>query len=183
MLTLSQQVLIEQFAKKVIEDLRIVLKTKPIPRKSVRYEQGKRIEKSFSAPVSASGKLANTLRYEITDTQLIIWGKVERRDEQVQLIVEDAEKVDQVTMVLVELSPQQAAAIEEQNRLNKILQSQVKEKENRRVPVIGIVQGATHREIVKFGRQFWVQDSNSAVQALQNANFRADVKYLTNSFN
>ena len=75
MLTLSQQVLIEQFAQKVITDLRIVLKTKPIPRKSVRYEQGKRIEKTFSAPVSASGKLANSLRYEITDTQLIIWGE------------------------------------------------------------------------------------------------------------
>lgn len=75
MLTLSQQVLIEQFAQKVIEDLKIVLKTKPIPRKSVRYEDGKRIEKSFSAPVSASGKLANSLSYEITDTQLIIKGE------------------------------------------------------------------------------------------------------------
>lgn len=74
MLTLSQQVLLEQFAQKVIEDLKIVLKTKPIPRKSVRYEDGKRIEKSFSAPVSASGKLADSLTYEITDTQLIIKG-------------------------------------------------------------------------------------------------------------
>lgn len=75
MLTLSQQILIEQFAQKVIEDLKIVLKTKPIPRKSVRYEQGKRIEKSFSAPVSASGRLANSLRFEITENQLIIWGE------------------------------------------------------------------------------------------------------------
>jgi len=75
MLTLSQQILLEQFAQKVITDLRIVLKTKPIPRKSVKYEQGKRIEKTFSAPVSASGRLANSLRYEITDTQLIIWGE------------------------------------------------------------------------------------------------------------
>lgn len=75
MLTLSQQILIEQFAQKVIEDLKIVLKTKPIPRKSVRYEYGKRIEKSFSAPVSASGRLANSLRYEITDSQLIIYAE------------------------------------------------------------------------------------------------------------
>ena len=75
MLNLSQQILIEQFAQKVIADLKIVLKTKPIPRKSVRYEDGKRIEKSFSAPVSASGRLANSLRYEITDSQLIIWGE------------------------------------------------------------------------------------------------------------
>lgn len=73
MLTLSQQILLEDFAKKIIEDLKIVLKTKPIPRKSVRYENGKRIEKSFSAPVSASGRLANSLRYEITDSQLIIY--------------------------------------------------------------------------------------------------------------
>jgi hypothetical protein len=75
MLTLSQQILLEQFAQKVIADLKIVLKTKPIPRKSVRYEQGKRIEKSFSAPVSASGRLANSLRYEITDSQLIIYAE------------------------------------------------------------------------------------------------------------
>lgn len=75
MLTLSQQILIEQFAQKVITDLKIILKTKPIQRKSVRYEQGKRIEKSFSAPVSASGKLANSLRYEITDTQLVIYSE------------------------------------------------------------------------------------------------------------
>ena len=75
MLTLSQQILLEQFAQKVIDDLKIVLKTKPIPRKSVRYEDDKRIEKSFSAPVSASGKLANSLRYEITDSQLIIYAE------------------------------------------------------------------------------------------------------------
>ncbi|MBD2137140.1 trans-splicing intein-formed DNA polymerase III subunit alpha C-terminal partner DnaE-C [Anabaena sp. FACHB-1237] len=113
------------------------------------------------------------------DTQLIIWGKVERRDEQTQLIVEDAEKVDQVTMVLVELTPQQATAIEEQNRLNNILQSQAKDKDNRKVPVIGIVQAGNYREVVKFGRQFWVQDSAIAVQALQNAHFRANIKHLT----
>lgn len=75
MLTLSQQILLEQFAQKVIDDLRIVLKTKPVQRKSVRYEQGKRIEKTFSAPVSASGRLANSLRYEITDTQLVIYSE------------------------------------------------------------------------------------------------------------
>jgi hypothetical protein len=75
MLTLSQQVLIEQFAQKVITDLKIILKTKPIPRKSVKYENGVKKESTFQAPVSASGKLANSLRYEITDTQLVIYSE------------------------------------------------------------------------------------------------------------
>jgi hypothetical protein len=75
MLTLSQQILIEQFAQKVITDLKIILKTKPIPRKSVKYENGVRKESTFQAPVSASGKLANSLRYEITDTQLVIYSE------------------------------------------------------------------------------------------------------------
>jgi hypothetical protein len=75
MLSLSQQILIEQFAQKVIADLKIVLKTKPIQRKSVKYINGERNESVFSAPISASGKLADSLRYEITDNQLIIYSE------------------------------------------------------------------------------------------------------------
>ena len=113
------------------------------------------------------------------DARLIIWGKIDRRDDQVQFILEDAETVETVTMILVELSPQQAGTIEEQHRLNTILKSQAGDKDKSRIPVIGIVQAGNHREIVRFGRQFWVQDSGTAVQALQNGKFRADIKQLT----
>jgi len=51
----------------------------------------------------------------------IIWGKVDRRDEQIQLIVEDAEP-ETVQLVMVELTPQQAGTIEEQHHLKSILQ-------------------------------------------------------------
>jgi DNA polymerase-3 subunit alpha len=87
--------------------------------------------------------------------------------------------VETVKMILLELSPQQAGTIEEQHRLNTILKAQSGDKDKSKVPVIGIVQAGNHREIVRFGRQFWVQDSGTALQALQNANFHADLKQLT----
>lgn len=115
------------------------------------------------------------------DARLIIWGKVDRRDDQTQFILEDAETVETVKMILVELSPQQAGTIEEQHRLNTILKAQAGDKDKSRIPVIGIVQSGNYREIVRFGRQFWVQDSTTTVQALQNGKFHAKIKQLISS--
>lgn len=75
----------------------------------------------------------------ITDARMIIWGKVDRRDDQIQLIVEDAEPIETVKLVMVELTPQQAGTIEEQHRLRTILQEQVGDKEKAKVPVVAIV--------------------------------------------
>ncbi|MBD2494144.1 OB-fold nucleic acid binding domain-containing protein [Nostoc sp. FACHB-280] len=115
------------------------------------------------------------------DARLIIWGKVDRRDEQVQLIVEDVEPVETVQLVMVELTPQQAITIEERDRLRTILKEISGDREKAKVPVIGIVQAGSSRQLVRFGRQFWVQDSRSTVLALQNARFLAHVKQLTSS--
>ncbi|MBD2594792.1 trans-splicing intein-formed DNA polymerase III subunit alpha C-terminal partner DnaE-C [Nostoc spongiaeforme FACHB-130] len=115
------------------------------------------------------------------DARLIIWGKVDRRDEQVQLIVEDVEPVETVQLVMVELTPQQAITIEERDRLRTILKELSGDREKAKVPVIGIVQAGSSRQLVRFGRQFWVQDSRSTVLALQNARFLAHVKQLTGS--
>lgn len=73
MLTLSQQIIIEQFAQQIVNKIKHILKTKKLPRKSVRHEGGKRIEKTFTAPVSASGRLANSVRYELTEKSLTIY--------------------------------------------------------------------------------------------------------------
>jgi DNA polymerase-3 subunit alpha len=112
------------------------------------------------------------------DARLIIWGKVDRRDDQTQLIVEDAEPVETVQMVMVELQPQQAANIEELHRLKTILQEQCGDKEKAKMPVIGIVQSANSRRLVRLGWQFCVQDARITVQALQNASFPAQLKPL-----
>ncbi|MBD2664616.1 DNA polymerase III alpha subunit [Richelia sinica FACHB-800] len=120
--------------------------------------------------------------YLQVDARLIVWGKVDRsRDEQTQFIVEDAEPVETVQMVMVELSPQQAMTIEERDRLRSILKEQSGDKDKAKVPVIGIIQAENRRELVRFGRQFWVQDSHITLQALQNARFQAQIKKLTSS--
>jgi DNA polymerase-3 subunit alpha len=113
------------------------------------------------------------------DSRLIVWGKVDRRDDQTQLIVEDVEPVETVQMVMVELNPQQAATIEEQHRLRTILQEHSGDREKAKVPVIGIVRSGDTRHLVRFGRQFWVQDSRTTVHALQNARFPARIQPLT----
>jgi DNA polymerase III subunit alpha len=113
------------------------------------------------------------------DSRLIIWGKFDRRDDQSQLIVEDAEAVETVQMIMLELSPKQASTIEEQDRLRNILKRKAGEKEKGKVPVIGIVQAGNSRQIVRFGRQFWVEDYISTIQALQDASFSAHMKPLT----
>ncbi|HLP92305.1 MAG TPA: OB-fold nucleic acid binding domain-containing protein [Nostocaceae cyanobacterium] len=115
------------------------------------------------------------------DARLIIWGKADRKDEQVQLIIDDAEPVETVEMVLVELTPQQAINSQESDRLRAILQEQSGGKDKGKIPIIGIVQLGERRELVRFGRQFWVQNSHTTAQALQNVRFTAYVKQLTSS--
>ena len=117
----------------------------------------------------------------VVDTRLIIWGKVDRRDEQTQFILEDAEPVETVQMVMVELNPQQAGNIDYLHHLKTILQEQSGDKEKAKMPVIGIIQTETSRKLVRLGWQFCVQDSRITVQALQNASFHAHIKSLTGS--
>lgn len=85
MLTFAMEVVISNFAKDVIKILQNVIREKPIKRVSRRRVKGKYVDKVFYAPVNASGELANTLRYEITETRLsiyandyiydLVWGK------------------------------------------------------------------------------------------------------------
>ncbi|GAX34189.1 helix-hairpin-helix domain-containing protein [Nodularia sp. NIES-3585] len=114
----------------------------------------------------------------IVDLRLIIWGKVDRRDDQTQLIVEDVEKVEEVKMVMVELNPQEAGDIEHLHHLKTILQEQSGDKEQARTRVIGIIQSENSRQLVRLGWQFCVQYSGRTVQALQNARFTAHTKSL-----
>ncbi|RUS99244.1 DNA polymerase III subunit alpha [Dulcicalothrix desertica PCC 7102] len=114
------------------------------------------------------------------DARLIIWAKIKRRDDQNQIIVDDVEPVEQVQMIMVELTPEQATVIEEQDRLRNVLVKQAGGSEKGKTPVIGVVQSGGTRQLVRFGRQFWVQDSINAITALQNADFKARLQPLTN---
>ena len=106
----------------------------------------------------------------VEDARLIIWGKVERRDEQMQLIVEDAEPADQVKLVMIELLLQQAIDASVQRNLRDILQRQSGEKKAK-IPVIAIITAGSQRQFVRFGKDYWVPDEYLAVEALMRAGF------------
>ncbi len=114
----------------------------------------------------------------VVDARLIIWGKVDRKDEQTQLIVEDTEPIETVRLVMVELTPLQAGDTQEQEHIKTILQEYSGEKEANNVPVIAIVTTPSYRQTVRFGRQFWVQNHVATVEALKSARFSASVQPL-----
>lgn len=108
------------------------------------------------------------------DARLMIWGKVDRRDDQTQLIVNDAEPIDTIQVVTIELSPSIASDITQQHRLRNVIQAQQGEdKFDAKVPVIAMIQMGGQRQAVRLGAQFRVKDSNAAVAALTAADFKA----------
>jgi len=71
--TIGQYIVIENFTKELVKLIQNAIRTKPIKRVSRRMINGKRVDSTFSAPVSASGRLANEITYQITDTGLSIY--------------------------------------------------------------------------------------------------------------
>jgi DNA polymerase III subunit alpha len=115
------------------------------------------------------------------DTRLMIWGKVDRRDDRVQFIVDDAEPIEDVRMVTVELQPSIAGDIREQHRLRTVLLEQRGEEDTSKTPVIAVIGGGDRREIVRLGVQFRVQDHQATVNALRLAGFQAETSALTSA--
>ncbi len=110
----------------------------------------------------------------VADARLIVWGKPDRKDDDgLQLIIENAEAIDKVEMVMVELNIEQAGDLQKQQYLKSILQEQSGDKEKATTPVIAIVTAANQRQLVRFGRQYWVQNCHTAIAALKAANFLA----------
>lgn len=110
----------------------------------------------------------------IADARLMVWGKVDRRDERTQFIVDDAEPIEGVRLVMVELEPGLAGSIEQQHRLRNVIRnSQGDDPLYARVPVIAVITANNQRQIVRLGAQFRVRDPEAAVNALMKADFKA----------
>ena len=114
----------------------------------------------------------------VNDARLIVWGKVERRDDQIQLVVEDAEPIETVRMMMIELSSEQAINHSIQNNLKGILQRQYRDKNKAQIPVVAIIGRGRERQFVRLGQNFWVQDENTVVESLINAKFNVHIEPL-----
>lgn len=116
--------------------------------------------------------------YIKVDRRLIIWGKVDQRDDKVQIIIEDAEPIEQVKMVTIYLSPHQAGDIQEQHQLKDILLTHKGDAENAKVPVVGVVNCAAGSIFVPFGQQFRVENSEAVVNALRSKGYDAMIQAI-----
>jgi DNA polymerase III subunit alpha len=125
------------------------------------------------------------------DRRLMLWGKIDRKDERAQLIIDDIQAIEAVRMVRVELSQEQAMDIQALNLLRQVLSEQVgpptappptngkqnsyrsqyTEAPTAKVPVIASIE--YYSKLVRFGNQFWVKDDVSTVEALTKAGFKA----------
>jgi DNA polymerase III subunit alpha len=107
------------------------------------------------------------------DRRLMVWGKVDRRDERTQFIIEDAEPIEEVRFVMVEIPAQDAANIQRQQQLKEVLRSQVEEGGSPKISVVAKIKGVSQSQLVRLGAQFRVPDETATVEALNRAGFKA----------
>ena len=108
------------------------------------------------------------------DARLMVWGKVDKRDDRVQMVIDDAQPIEAVRMVMLDLDPAIAGDIEQQYRLRNVLKVlQGENKFEAKTPVIAVIRTRDQRQAVRLGSQFRVQNAEAAVAALQSASFRA----------
>ena len=114
----------------------------------------------------------------MTDARLLMWASVDRRDERVQLIVEDVSLIDELSLLLVKLNPQQAGDISVQHQLRECLQQHRVDPEllGLRVPVIAQVTSDGQLCYVRLGHQFCVNDGKAAAASLSAARFEVQLR-------
>jgi len=103
--------------------------------------------------------------------QLIVWGKSQKRNDKYQLIIDDAESVEQVKMIMLEITPEQALDKAKSSYLKRILEQQSLDKNKFKIPVIAVIGKGEQRQFIRFGQKFWVQDESQAVASLQEAGY------------
>ena len=109
----------------------------------------------------------------MVDARLLLWGQVDRRDDRVQIIVDDVSLIDELNLVVVKLNSQQAGDISVQHQLREcLLQHKVDgETLGLRVPVVAEVNAPGGSCFVRLGHQFCVNNAEEAVASLSAARF------------
>ncbi|MEO0808628.1 MAG: OB-fold nucleic acid binding domain-containing protein, partial [Cyanobacteria bacterium J06643_4] len=113
-------------------------------------------------------------QYIKPDARLMIWGKVDRRDDRIQMIIDDVQPIETVSMVMLDIDSSVAGDIKKQNRLRDILRElQGENKFAAKTPVIAVIRTRDHRQAVRLGNQYRVLNAEAAVASLKAANFNA----------
>ncbi len=106
------------------------------------------------------------------DNRLIIWGKTDRKDETVQLHIEDMQKIEDVSMIRLHLKREQALDLGALENLRETLRPYI----GGRIPIIAQIEDIP--QLVRLGNQFWVKEVQPVIQALDRAGFPAFTDFL-----
>ena len=120
----------------------------------------------------------------MTEIRLLLWASVDKRDEKVQLIVDDCREIDDLRFLLIDLLPTQAADISIQHRLRECLYKYrlSKDQFGVRIPVVASLKEGENIRYVRLGHQFCISDIDSAINLLKENSFKASYsKCLVNS--
>ena len=114
----------------------------------------------------------------MAEARLLVWAAVDRRDERVQLIVDDCRAIDDLQLLLVELAPDQASDVAVQHKLRECLHAHKPEQDELgvRVPVVAAVRHGSEVRYVRLGPQFCVRNAVAAASYLQEQAFTATTK-------
>ncbi|BAC91875.1 DNA polymerase III subunit alpha [Gloeobacter violaceus] len=107
--------------------------------------------------------------YFIPDARLMLWAKIDMRDDRPQLIIQDAEPVEEVRMVVIDLEAR--ADLQTWHQIRDVLQAH--QNETAHIAVIASVKTDQRHKLVRFGPQFRVSNDSSLIQALQCKGFSA----------
>jgi len=114
----------------------------------------------------------------IPEQPLVLWGRLDQRDEQMQLIVEDVQLAQEARILSLTLTVEQAGDIQKQSQLREILKPWC--GETAKIPVVATVSHPLRPIQVRFGSQFRVQNGVETAQALTQAGFPAECHALVN---
>jgi len=111
------------------------------------------------------------------DNRLIIWGKTDRKEETAKLFIEDMQRIADVSMIRLQLKREQALDLGILEKLREV----IRPYGGGRVPIIAQIEDLP--QMVRLGNQFWVQEAQTTVKALDRAGFQAFTDFLvpTNS--
>ena len=111
----------------------------------------------------------------MVETRLLIWASVDRRDDAVQLIIDDCREIDDLRFLLIDLRSDQATDINVQHKLRECLFQNRPERNELgvRIPVIVCIQDKNNTRYVRLGDQFCVKDADLTLNALNKNSFVA----------
>lgn len=114
----------------------------------------------------------------VEDTPLIIWGKVDHKDDKSQIIINNIKTMENITIVYIHLSLYQASQPQIQGQLKSLLQEQSGNKNDAVIPTFAIIDDIQQQFFIRLGDNYWVQNAENTVESLISGGFNAYTKLL-----